>query len=288
MAFDTALPEAERFAACRTLMEVGERPASEPPEGWWPYVTRTGGAPPEPVESLAARSWEVLAHLDCTRRAFMQRFSSGRGSTGRMSFGSAFKEGVRRYLSGEHDSLEEAVLGAVGEKDFGGPAFGAYWERQARETLASCEEWATGVRETLVSGNGSCSLAAGEHEVRGEHGPIVREDGERVVLRVSTSKYPASYADEATDPALALQALGAEADGAKLVYPRKLSRGKPAERPLDTGEGREEAFEGEVRLALAEMAAGEMPARPRDERLCDGCAFRIACPLHAEDDPWLG
>jgi hypothetical protein len=108
------------------------------------------------------------------------------------------------------------------------------------------------------------------------------------MVRISTSKYPASYADAAGDPTLALQALGTEAQGAKLVYPRKLSRGKPAERPLATDEGWREAFAGEVRGALAEMAAGEIPARPRDEGLCEGCAFRIICPLHMEDEPWSG
>ncbi|MDP9486751.1 MAG: PD-(D/E)XK nuclease family protein, partial [Actinomycetota bacterium] len=234
------------------------------------------------------RSWQVLAHLDCPRQAFMQRFASGGGSTGRMRFGSAFKEGMRRYLSGECDSLEEAVLGVVGEKDFGGPALKEYWERQVRETLASCEAWAAGLRENLVSGTGSWSLEMGEHEITGEHGPVVRENGERVVVRVSTSKYPASYDDAAEDPTLALQALGVEVDAAKLVYPRKLSRNKPAERPLSTDEGWREAFAGQVRQALAEVAAGEIPARPRNEGICAGCAFRITCPLHTEDEPWSG
>ncbi len=288
LAFDASVPQAERFAAGRALLEVGERPLADPPEGWWPYLDKTEGAPPESVPRLELRSWQVLAHLDCPRQAFMQRFASGGGSTGRMRFGSAFKEGMRRYLVGECDSLEEAVLGAVGEKDFGGPALKEYWERQVRETLASCEAWAAGLREHLVSGTGSWSLEMGEHEITGEHGPVVRENGERVVVRVSTSKYPASYDDAAEDPTLALQALGAEADAAKLVYPRKLSRGKPAERPLSTDEGWRESFAGEVRQALAEMAAGEIPARPRSEGICAGCAFRITCPLHTEDEPWSG
>lgn len=288
IAFDANTPQAERFAASRALLEMGERPVAEPPDGWWPYLEKTEGAPPERVPRLGLSSWELLAHLDCPRRAFLERFSAGGPSTGRMRFGSAFKEGMKRYLSGESDSLEEAVLGAVGEKDFGGPALDEYWERQARETLATCEAWAAGLREALVSEAGPWTLEADGHEVRGAHGPIIGENGGRVVLRVSTSKYPASYADAAEEPTLALQALGTEAQGAKLVYPRKLSRGKPAERPLAIEEGWREAFAGEVRRALAEMAAGEIPARPRNEGICEGCAFRTICPLHAEDEPWSG
>lgn len=76
--------------------------------------------------------------------------------------------------------------------------------------------------------------------------------------------------------------------GSEARHPRKLSGNKPAERPLTTDEGWREAFAGEVRGALAEMAAGEIPASPRDEALCDSCAFRITCPLHLEDEPWSG
>ena len=219
----------------------------------------------------------------------MERFSPGQRSTGRMRFGAAFKEGLGRYLQGEHDSLEEAVLAAVGERNFGGPALEEYWMRQAREALASCEEWAAGVRKALLTGGGQWALKFGEHRVEGEHGPVIKRGRERVVLRVSTSKYPAPYAEAADDPHLALQALGAKAEGAELVYPRKLSRGKPAERPLDTkNEGWRESFAEEIRQALAEMAAGEIPARPRNEALCESCAFRITCPLHLEEEPWSG
>jgi superfamily I DNA/RNA helicase len=285
--FDPALPPERRFAAGRALLEMGERPAGEPPEGWWTCLKRTEGAPPEPAVRLNARSWEVLAHLDCPRQAFMKRFSTGGRSTGRMRFGSAFKEGMRRFLSGEQDSLEEAILGAVGEEDFGGSALDEYWEREARESLASCERWAAELRNALVSEGGSWRLNVGEHEIRGDHGPVIEEGGERVVVRVSTSKYPARYDDAAEDPLLALQALGADAPGARLVYPRKLSRGKPAERPLTTDAGWRDAFAGQVRAALAELAAGEIPARPRSGEICRSCAFRITCPLHAEDEPWL-
>ena len=287
IAFDTALPAGERFAAGRALMEAGERPDGDPPESWWTYLERTEGVPPEPAARLALRSWEVISHLNCPRQAFLTRHTSGGGSSGRMLFGSAFKEGMRRYLSGERDSLETAVLEAVGEKDFGGPALDAYWERQARETLASCEGWADGLRETLLEVEGSWTLQVGEHEVRGKHGPIVQEDNKRVVLRVSTSKYPASKAEAAEDPDLALQVLGTGADGARLVYPRKISYRKPAERHLSGDEENREAFAQSLREALAEMAAGEAPARPKSEGVCVGCAFRVTCPLHIEDDPWL-
>ncbi len=283
---DTTLEQ--RFAACRALVELGESPDGEPPAGWWPYLERTEGALPERKERLELRSWELLAHLECPRRAFLERLSPGKGSTGRMRFGAAFKEGLGRYLAGEHDSLEEAVLRAIGDKDFGGPALDEYWMRQTREALASCEAWAAGVRQALVSGEGQWALEFGEHRVEGRHGPLIESEGERIVLRVSTSKNPASKAEAAEDPQLALQALGARADGAKFVYPRKLSYGKPAERSLSTDEGRKERFEQGIRRALAEMAAGDIPARPRNIGLCESCAFRITCPLHLEEEPWSG
>src|SRR5215211_664529 len=82
IAFDSSIPPAERFAASRALLEAGERPDAEPPEGWWPYLDKSEGALPERVPHLELSSWELLAHLDCPRRAFMERFSAGGRSTG--------------------------------------------------------------------------------------------------------------------------------------------------------------------------------------------------------------
>ena len=56
-----------------------------------------------------------------------------------MRFGSAFKEGMRRFLSGECDPWRRRSSAVVEEKDFGGPALSEYWKRQAR-ALASCED----------------------------------------------------------------------------------------------------------------------------------------------------
>lgn len=286
MAFDHNLPLEKRFAACRTLVELEEQPQEEPPVGWWRYLQRTEGEPPETAERVEVRSGEVLGHLDCPRKAFMERHAGGGGATGRMRFGAAFKEGIGRFLRGEHSALEETVLGAIEEKDFGGPAFEEYWARQASEAVASCEDWAAEMRASLVSEGGMWSFEAGGHEVAGRHGPVVEREGERVLLRVSTSKDPARKVDAAGDTRLAIEALGAQADEAALVYPRKFSYGRPAERPLDTSEGWQEELEAEVRQALLEMASGAFPPRPRNEELCGKCDFRITCPLHLEDEPW--
>lgn len=288
MAFDGSLPPERRFAASRTLMKLQENPDAEPPEGWWAYLQRTEGEMPEPAGRVEARSGEVLGHLDCPRKAFMERHAGGGGVNGRMRFGAAFKEGLGRYLRGEHASLEESVLGAIEEKEFGGPAFKKYWSRQARETLDSCEDWAAEVRESLVSAGGRWSRDLDGNEVSGEHGPILEQEGERMLLRVSTSKYPARKEDAAGDTRLAIEAFGADVDEAALIYPRKFSYGKPAERPLDTSEGWREDLEAEVRQALLEMASGAFPPRPRSKDLCGKCDFRITCPLHMENEPWGG
>ncbi len=95
-------------------------------------------------------------------------------------------------------------------------------------------------------------------------------------------------ADAAVDPELTLVALGTGMDQARYVYPRKLSYGKPAERELDTSEGWDQAFRTEAVAAVAEMEAGEIPARPRSAEICGRCAFISICPRHMEDEPWAG
>ena len=283
-ACDRELPEPSRFAAARALARMGERP-----ETWWRYLDQTAGAPiPLELEELRAR--ELLLHLDCPRRAFMERISTGparRGGTGRMIFGSVFGDGLRRYLEGDEDSLTDAMLATVEARDFGGPAFKEYWRRQALDAVASCEGWARETRERLVTPGGEWELEISGHAVRGRHGPVVDESGEQVLLRVKTGKNPMKYADAAADPDLALSALGADADRAIYVYPRKLSYGAPAERELDTSDGLE-GFKAQAAAAVAEMEAGEIPARPRSTDICDRCAFISICPLHMEDEPWAG
>jgi superfamily I DNA/RNA helicase len=278
------LPEPSRFAAARALARMGERP-----ETWWRYLGRTAGTPaPTGLGDLRAR--ELLLHLDCPRRAFMERISTGparRGGTGRMIFGSVFSDGLRRFLEGEEETLTDAMLAIVEARDFGGPAFKEYWRRQALDAVASCEEWARETRERLVTPGEEWEIDVAGHTVRGRHGLAVEESGEHVLLRIKTGKNPMKHADAAVDPDLALSALGADADRAKYVYPRKLSYGAPAERELDTSDGLE-AFKTQAAAAVAEMEAGEIPARPRSAEICDRCAFINICPLHMEDEPWAG
>ena len=122
------------------------------------------------------------------------------------------------------------MLASVEARDFGGPAFKEYWRRQALDAVASCEAWAArDQREARHSRRGVGDRGRGPH-VHGRHGPVVEESGEQVLLRVKTGKTPMSKAAAAEDPDLALSALGADADRAKYVYPRKLSYGAPAER----------------------------------------------------------
>ena len=289
-ACDRELAEPSRFAAARALAEMGERPLGEDgAEGWWRYLQPTVGAaaPPE-LGDLRAR--ELLLHLDCPRRAFMERISTGParpGGTGRMAFGSVFGDGLGRFLGGEGESLREAVLTSIAERDFGGPAYEEYWRRQALDAVASCEAWARETRERLVTSGGEWEIEVGGHTVRGRHGPVVEEAGGQVLLKVKTGKTAMKHAEAAVDPDLALSALGTEVDQAKYVYPRKLSYRQPAERHLDTSDGLE-SFRAVLTEAVAEMEAGEIPARPRNEDICGRCAFISVCPLHMEDEPWAG
>ena len=283
-ACDRTAPTPSRFAAARALAGMGEGAA-----GWWRYLEPTQGTPTLP-ELGDLRSREILLHLDCPRRAFMEGISSGptsRGGTGRMLFGSVFGDGLRRFLEGENESLSDAMLASVASRDFGGPAFEEYWRRQALDAVASCEAWAHETRERLVSSGGEWEMEVGGRPVRGRHGPVVEESGERVLLRVKTGKTPMKNAEAAADPDLALSALGADVDRAKYVYPRKLSYRRPAERHLDTSGGLE-SFRAEMAAAVAEMEAGEIPARPRTSETCGRCAFVSICPLHQGGEPWAG
>jgi hypothetical protein len=70
------------------------------------------------------------------------------------------------------------------------------------------------------------------------------------------------------------------------VYPRKLAYGKPTERALDTSGLT--ALGVALESAVAEMEAGEIPARPRTPEVCGRCAFMSICPLHQEAEPWAG
>jgi hypothetical protein len=123
--------------------------------------------------------------------------------------------------------------------------------------------------------------------MRGRHDTVFEESGARILVRVKSGKTAASGADAAADPELALAALGAEADEARLEYPRHFAYRKPARRPLSTSEGWRERWREEIERAFAEIENREIPPRPRTEKLCDNCAFISICPLHAEDEPWL-
>jgi superfamily I DNA/RNA helicase len=284
-ACDKTMPIEIRFAACRALAQMGEDP-----QAWWRYARPTPERSPEPVP-LQLDAGEIVAHMNCSRRAFMEGLAGGgtrQGMRGKMRFGSAFKNGFRRYLDGEYDTLEEATVAAVEATNFGGPAITEYWRRQAVRTAASCEEWARDLREKLLSTGGSYELAFGDHTLRGHHDIVVEESGARVLIRVKTGKTATSGADAAADPEIALAALGAGADEARLEYPRHFSYGKPAKRPLSTGEGWQELWRAEAQRAFEEISGGEIPPRPRSEKMCESCAFINICPLHAEDEPWLG
>ena len=282
-ACDRTAPTPSRFAAARALAGMGERA-----ESWWRYLEPTQGVPvPHEIGDLRAR--ELLLHLDCPRRAFMEGISSGparQGGTGRMLFGSVFGDGLGRFLEGEEESLREAMLASVASRDFGGPAFEEYWRRQALEAIASCEAWAHETRERLVSAGEEWEIEVAGHTVRGRHGPVVEEDGERVLLRIRTGRTAMSKAQAASDPDLALSTLGADVDRATYIYPRKIAYHRPTERALDTSGLTD--FRAALESAVSEMEAGEIPARPRTPEVCNRCAFMSICPLHQEAEPWAG
>lgn len=212
---------------------------------------------------------------------------SGGGSAGRMLFGAAFKEGLRRYLRGESESLEEAAVAAVGERDFGGSAIAEFWKRQAEATAASCESWAAGLRERAISTGGDYEIEVGGHRLSGRHDLIVEEPEGKTLVRVSTSKSAAPKAEAAADPELAVAALGCGADGARLEYPRYFAYGGPARRPLDTASEWRETWRARLQGALSEINGAEFPPRPASDKVCERCEFRITCPLQAEEEPWL-
>ncbi len=212
---------------------------------------------------------------------------SRHGMRGKMRFGSAFKGGFRRYLQGEHETLEEAMVAAVESGRFGGPAITEYWRRQAVQTAASCEAWARDLREKLLSTGGTYELAFGDHTLSGHHDTVFEEADIKVLVRVKSGKKAASAEEAKADPELALAALGAGAAEARLEYPRHFAYGKPARRALSTREGWQERWREEAERALAEIESGEMLPRPRSEKHCESCAFITICPMHAEDEPWL-
>jgi hypothetical protein len=254
-------------------------------------VVNEGTLQVEP-SSLELDSGEIVAHMNCPRRAFMQNLAPAavarQGMRGKMRFGSVIKRGFRRYLQGEYESVEEAMIAAVESGRFGGPAITAYWRCQAIQTAASCETWARDLREKLLSTGGTYELAFGDHIMRGHYDTVFEENNVQVLVRFKSGKKAVSAEEAKDDPELALAALGAEADEARLEYPRHFAYRKPARRPLSTSEGWRERWREEIERAFAEIENREIPPRPRTEKQCHNCAFISICPLHAEDEPWLG
>ncbi|MDP9479874.1 MAG: ATP-dependent helicase, partial [Actinomycetota bacterium] len=105
IACDTSASTGARFAACRALAEMKEDPRS-----WWRYADSIPDRSPEPLP-LELDDDGLVSHMNCPRRAFMEGLAPGEarhGIRGKMRFGAAFKDGFRRYLRGESDTLEDA------------------------------------------------------------------------------------------------------------------------------------------------------------------------------------
>ncbi|MGH3088380.1 MAG: 3'-5' exonuclease, partial [Rubrobacteraceae bacterium] len=291
LACDRTSPDHDRFAACRALAEMDERP-DDPDDPWWRYVEETEGKGPPPENGVLSER-EVVDLSECPRRAFLERLTSRAGrrmSGGSASFGAAFSDGLRAFLLGEHDSLEEAVRAAVEASKFGGAAFTEHWLREARNMAVGCEAWAREVRRLLVEPGGEWEREFAGRKVRGRHGPVIEREGKTVALRISTGGSHLTKKEAATDAGLSLKALGAGAEEAEIHYAREVQKrsGAPKRVTLDASKGWRERFEEDVQTWLEELAAGEHPPRPKDEKLCDRCAFKNVCPRHREDEVWVG
>ena|GEM_PF-2282076 len=297
-ACDESLEKEERFAASRALAEMDERPG-KPESPWWRYVADTEGDGPPP-DGRDLREREVAAIMDCPRRAFMSRLTRAVGSPvergggfvpGRGTFGRVFLAGFEEFLSGNHETLGEAVAKEIEDGDekgeFGGPAFTEHWRREARRVCPGCEEWAKEVRSELVETGGEWSLQFGGRNIGGKHGPIVERDGKLIHLKVSTGGEQTQKTVEG-DPTLALRTLGAGADAAEARYVRKiLKSGQPTKRTLGDSENWREGFEAGIHALMEGLLAGEYPPSPRDESLCEKCDFKSVCPAHREGEPWM-
>ncbi|AHY47829.1 UvrD/REP helicase N-terminal domain [Rubrobacter radiotolerans] len=294
LACDPSLPRGERFAASRALVGMDERPG-DPSSPWWRYVVPTTGKGPPPDRS-DLREGEVVAAIECPRRAFMRRLgrSVGRspqeaGGTlyGRGAFGKVFLAGFEAFLAGKHETLSEAVGREVAEGEFGGPAFGEHWRREVERVCPGCEEWAREVRREVVETGGEWTLEFSRRKVTGRHGPVLERAGERVHLKVSTGATRSQKSVEA-DPSLALRTLGAGAGAAEARFVREVQKrsGRPAKRTLGGSEGWSAGFESEVRELLEGLLGGDHPPKPRDEAVCGRCEFRAVCPAHREEAPW--
>ena len=264
---------------------MGERP-----ETWWRYLEQTAGTPIPPelgdLRATGAAPAPGLpppgVHGEDLHRTGQARRDGAHGLRLRLrrrARGATSK--ARRRAS------RDAVLATVEARDFGGPAFKEYWRRQALDAVASCEEWARETRERLVSSGGEWELEIVGHTVRGRHGPVVEESGEHVLLRVKTGKNPMKQGGRGRGPRpRALGPRGRRGPGEVRLPEKALLR--RARRARARHLGRAGGIPGEAAAAIAEMEAGEIPARPRSAEICDRCAFMSICPLHMEDEPWAG
>ncbi|WP_162924321.1 ATP-dependent DNA helicase [Rubrobacter indicoceani] len=291
---DASLPKEERFAAGRALSEMDERP-DDKASPWWRYAAKTLGNGPPP-HSGDLREREVVALVECPRRALMRRLSNAVGRSeadpggafyGKGAFGRVFLAGFEEFLSGRHDTLAEAIGRQVEKGEFGGPAFSEHWRREVERVCPGCEAWAGEVRSQLTETGGDWTLTFGKRKVTGRHGPVLERAGRRVHLKVSTGGTQSQKLVE-RDPSLSLKTLGAGAEAAEARYVQEIQKTsrQPAKRTLGGSEGWREDFEGEVRALLEGLLVGEHPPTPKDEAICERCEFKPVCPAHREAEPW--
>lgn len=282
--------DAERFAACRALAEMDERP-TDGQNPWWSYVEVSSGEGASPP-ATELRERELVDLAKCPRRAFLSGLSRGSGGSGRsgyggMYFGAAFGAGFEEFLGSGRGSLIEVLRETVESGEFGGPAFREHWLREVEKLDPSCDEWARGIRENLVSGSGTWTSDFAGRRVSGRHGPMTTDEKGRTVLNKVSSGRAKSHADADTDLEMSLQVLATDSHHGEFHYPRHISYKKPAIRVQGKSEGWREDLMIRLEILFESLNDGDHPPNPEDESLCGRCAFRVVCPAHRSDEYWL-
>ena len=130
IAFDSEISRGGALRGQPRALVRREREAAEPT--WWPYLEKTKDVTPQPEERLESRSWELVGHMGCPRRAFMERHIDGQ--TGRPWPNMA--HALRFCIQRRHEAL---LSGEVRFSGGSGP-----WDEWRKRTSAALLSTSTG------------------------------------------------------------------------------------------------------------------------------------------------